>query len=75
MDAIATSTREQSSGLSEVNVAMNQMDQITQHNAATAEENTAATISLADEANDLSKLVNQFDLGQPGPTLNLRQVA
>ncbi|MCB1526752.1 MAG: methyl-accepting chemotaxis protein, partial [Hyphomicrobiaceae bacterium] len=63
MDAIATSTREQSSGLSEVNVAINQMDQITQHNAAMAEENTAATVSLAEEANDLNMLVSQFDLG------------
>jgi len=67
MDAIATSTREQSSGLSEVNVAINQMDQITQQNAAMAEENTAATNTLADEAHGLNALVNQFELGDNEP--------
>ncbi|MBB4216502.1 methyl-accepting chemotaxis protein [Rhizobium sp. BK212] len=34
MDAIATSAKEQSLGLSEVNTAVNQMDQVTQQNAA-----------------------------------------
>ncbi|MCF6371387.1 methyl-accepting chemotaxis protein, partial [Rhizobium halophilum] len=41
MDAIATSSREQSVGLSEVNTAVNQMDQVTQQNAAMVEEANA----------------------------------
>ncbi|WP_234886625.1 methyl-accepting chemotaxis protein, partial [Sinorhizobium saheli] len=48
--SIATAAREQSTGLSEVSTAVNQMDQVTQQNAAMVEESTAATSRLADEA-------------------------
>ncbi|WP_088684007.1 HAMP domain-containing methyl-accepting chemotaxis protein [Rhizobium sp. R635] len=62
IEAIATSAREQSVGLSEVNVAINQMDQVTQKNAAMVEETTAASASLANEAKTLSRLVERFKL-------------
>jgi methyl-accepting chemotaxis protein len=64
MDAIATSAREQSVGLSEVNTAVNQMDQVTQQNAAMVEEANAAGATLAKEAGRLRTLVSQFQLGQ-----------
>ncbi|MCD7109520.1 methyl-accepting chemotaxis protein [Rhizobium sp. DKSPLA3] len=63
MDAIATSAREQSVGLSEVNTAVNQMDQVTQQNAAMVEESTAASATLAGEAQRLRTLIAQFELG------------
>ncbi|MBB4007888.1 methyl-accepting chemotaxis protein [Allorhizobium taibaishanense] len=63
LDAIATSAREQSVGLSEVNTAVNQMDQVTQQNAAMVEEATAASSSLANESEKLRHLVSQFQLG------------
>ncbi len=62
MDAIATSAREQSTGLAEVNTAVNQMDQTTQQNAAMVEESTAASAALAQEATRLRSLVSQFTL-------------
>jgi methyl-accepting chemotaxis protein len=62
MDAIATSAREQSTGLAEVNTAVNQMDQSTQQNAAMVEQSTAASASLAQEATRLRSLVGQFNL-------------
>ncbi|MBX5204166.1 HAMP domain-containing methyl-accepting chemotaxis protein [Rhizobium sp. NZLR1] len=62
MDAIATSAKEQSVGLSEVNIAVNQMDQTTQQNAAMVEQSTAASTSLAQEAQKLRELVGQFRL-------------
>jgi methyl-accepting chemotaxis protein len=62
MEAIATSAREQSVGLSEVNAAVNQMDQVTQQNAAMVEETTAASASLANEAANLRHLIAQFKL-------------
>ncbi|BCH34660.1 methyl-accepting chemotaxis protein [Mesorhizobium sp. L-8-10] len=61
---IATSAHEQSVGLSEVNVAINQMDQVTQQNAAMVEESTAASHSLTQEAEQLARLVGQFRLGR-----------
>ncbi len=63
MDAIATSSREQSIGLTEVNTAVNQMDQVTQQNAAMVEEANAAGATLAHEATRLRDLVGQFQLG------------
>lgn len=63
MDAIATSAKEQSVGLAEVNTAVNQMDQFTQQNAAMVEESNAASATLAAEATRLSDLVSQFQLG------------
>jgi methyl-accepting chemotaxis protein len=63
MNAIATSAREQSAGLFEVNTAVNQMDQVTQQNAAMVEETSAASATLATESSRLRDLVQRFDLG------------
>ncbi|WP_245292542.1 methyl-accepting chemotaxis protein [Rhizobium sp. 9140] len=63
MDAIATSSREQSVGLAEVNTAVNQMDQVTQQNAALVEEANAAGATLATEAARLKDLVARFQFG------------
>ncbi|SES21214.1 methyl-accepting chemotaxis sensory transducer with TarH sensor [Rhizobium sp. NFR03] len=63
MDAIATSSREQSVGLAEVNTAVNQMDQVTQQNAAMVEEANAAGATLATEAARLKDLVARFQFG------------
>ncbi|WP_105439514.1 methyl-accepting chemotaxis protein [Neorhizobium sp. T25_13] len=68
MDSIATSAREQSIGLAEVNTAVNQMDQVTQQNAAMVEETNAASATLANEAGRLRELISQFQLaGQVAP--------
>jgi methyl-accepting chemotaxis protein len=63
MDSIATSAREQSVGLAEVNTAVNQMDQVTQQNAAMVEEANAAGATLANESARLRDLIAQFQLG------------
>ncbi|WP_244427906.1 methyl-accepting chemotaxis protein [Sinorhizobium fredii] len=60
--SIATAAREQSTGLSEVSIAVNQMDQVTQQNAAMVEESTAAPSRLADEAANLARLIARFKL-------------
>ncbi|MBW4024924.1 MAG: HAMP domain-containing protein [Proteobacteria bacterium] len=60
---IAASAQEQATGLNEVNTAVNQMDQVTQQNAAMVEEATAASHSLAREAEELARLVSQFQIG------------
>jgi len=60
---IAASAHEQATGLNEVNTAVNQMDQVTQQNAAMVEESTAATHSLAQETEELARLVSKFRIG------------
>jgi methyl-accepting chemotaxis protein len=72
MDAIATSAREQSVGLAEVNTAVNQMDQVTQQNAAMVEETNAASATLANEAGRLRELISQFVLGNGAGTAAFR---
>ncbi|MCL6705461.1 methyl-accepting chemotaxis protein [Pseudomonas sp. R2.Fl] len=63
VEMIATASREQSSALQEINGAVNQMDQMTQQNAAMVEEATAASHDLAGETDALMDLVRQFRLG------------
>ncbi len=60
--AIVEAAQEQSSGLQQINTAVNQMDQDTQKNAAMVEETTAASHGLAREASSLSQLLGQFKL-------------
>jgi len=61
---IAVSANEQSSGLAEINTAVNQLDQVTQQNAAMFEETTAASHSLTKEAENLSETTAQFRIGE-----------
>ncbi|MGG7518305.1 methyl-accepting chemotaxis protein [Allorhizobium undicola] len=61
--SIVTSSREQSVGLSEINSAVGQMDQVTQQNAAMVEETNAASHTLASDSENLGKLVGQFKTG------------
>jgi methyl-accepting chemotaxis protein len=63
---IAASAQEQAVGLQQVNTAVNQMDQVTQQNAAMVEESTAASHALAGEASELARLIGQFKTGEQG---------
>ncbi|MEM5467977.1 methyl-accepting chemotaxis protein [Celeribacter marinus] len=60
---IAVSSREQSSGLAEINAAVNQLDQVTQQNAAMFEQTTAASHSLMREAENLNTTTSRFSIG------------
>jgi methyl-accepting chemotaxis protein len=64
MESISTSSREQFTGLAEVNSAINELDQTTQRNAAMVEETTASVGSLANESDRLQTLVRRFILPQ-----------
>ncbi|KAF5881428.1 PAS domain-containing methyl-accepting chemotaxis protein [Rhizobium sp. PEPV16] len=61
--AIVESSKEQATGLKEINTAVNTMDQGTQQNAAMVEESTAAAHGLAKEADALFQLLGQFNIG------------
>ncbi len=61
--SIVEAAQEQSSGLQQINTAVNQMDQDTQKNAAMVEETNAASHSLAKEVASLNQLLSQFKLG------------
>jgi methyl-accepting chemotaxis protein len=61
---INSSANEQATSLGEVNVAVNQLDQITQQNAAMVEEATAASTSINGKARELTDLLAKFDMDQ-----------
>ena len=67
---IAASGVEQAGGLGQVERAMAELDQVTQQNAASAEESSSAASELSGQAEDLTAMVAQFRLatvGQPRP--------
>ncbi|NKN35063.1 HAMP domain-containing protein [Agrobacterium sp. a22-2] len=72
---ISSSASEQASGLKEVNAAVNQMDQVTQQNAAMVEETTAASVTLRTEAENLRMLIARFRTSGGQSTQPLRTVA
>ena len=66
--AIVEASKEQASGLAEINDAVNIMDQATQKNAAMVEETNAASHGLAREAESLRDLLSQFRIGNSTPS-------
>ncbi|MFA9275888.1 MAG: methyl-accepting chemotaxis protein [Candidatus Aquirickettsiella gammari] len=62
MAEIMAASQEQSSGIEQVNFAIDQMDQVTQQNAALVEEAAAAAASMRDEASQLAETVAVFKL-------------
>ena len=67
INEIARSSGEQATGLNQVNSAVNQMDQVTQRNAAMVEQTNAAAANLLREAEDLGTLIARFNMGKkPG---------
>jgi len=68
---IAQSSQEQASSLNHVNAAVNQMDQVTQQNAAMVEQATAAASNLKIEARGLSVLVGRFEIDHPKTSLQV----
>jgi methyl-accepting chemotaxis protein len=63
---ISAAAREQSQGIGEVNTAVNQLDQMTQQNAALVEQSTAAAASLEDQSRKLAQIVATFRLSPGG---------
>jgi methyl-accepting chemotaxis protein len=86
---IATAAAEQSSGIDQVNIAVTQMDEVTQQNAALVEQAAAAAQSLEEQAHKLLGSVSTFQIDEavepnearPGTgkpvmrALNIRHVA
>ncbi|MDO8250497.1 MAG: methyl-accepting chemotaxis protein, partial [Rhodoferax sp.] len=65
---ITAAAAEQSDGIGQVNAAVNQLDQMTQQNAALVEQSAAAAESLRDQAQRLAQAVSVFKLTDAGTT-------
>jgi methyl-accepting chemotaxis protein len=64
MGEITAASAEQRGGIEAVNMAITQMDEMTQRNAALVEEASAAAQSMRDQAKNLARTVSAFELGQ-----------
>ncbi len=72
---IAAASREQTSGIDQVNTAVSRMDQVTQASAAQTEELSATAQSLSQQACALQSMVSKFKLGHEGVTAADRSAA
>jgi methyl-accepting chemotaxis protein len=63
MGEITAASTEQRGGIEAVNMAITQMDEMTQRNAALVEEASAAAQSMRDQARNLARTVSAFELG------------
>ena len=59
---IAAAGNEQANGIDQVNIAVSQMDTMTQQNASLVEESAAASVSLEEQAASLDKQIAFFQL-------------
>ena len=66
---IAAASREQSSGIDQVNKAVMLMDTTTQENAALVEEAAAASQAIVEQVHGLNGLVARYDVGDAGPAV------
>jgi methyl-accepting chemotaxis protein len=64
MTEIAQASDEQRDGIEQVNLAVSQMDRVSQQNAALVEEAAAAAASLEDQASALRDAVSVFRTGE-----------
>lgn len=72
---VAAASDEQSRGIDEINAAVSQMDEVTQHNAALVEETTAASRSLKEQGDQLTQAVSIFQLDAAPATKVVEQEA
>ncbi|WP_152046076.1 methyl-accepting chemotaxis protein [Aureimonas psammosilenae] len=85
---IAASAKQQAVSLKEVSTAADQMDKVTQQNAAMVEQTTAAAGKVTDETRHLAEIIQRFRIGgapqtahvvpvtvrQPAPVRQMRTV-
>ena len=63
MSEINAASAEQSAGIAQINLAITEMDTVTQQNAALVEEAAAASESMQEQASSLAQVVSVFTLG------------
>jgi len=61
MQQINLSGQEQAAGAAQINIALSQMEDVTQSNAAVAEESAAAASELKNQADYLNELMQRLD--------------
>jgi methyl-accepting chemotaxis protein len=63
---VASTMREQTSAADQIQSSVEQLNQVTQHNAAMVEEMAASSLLLNGEANTLNEIVSKFKVNESG---------
>lgn len=61
-EEVATAGREQTQGLEQISLGLNQIDQVTQSNTASAEESASASEELSSQAQQVKAMLSRFKL-------------
>ena len=64
MGEISTATREQNSGIEQINAALTEMDSVTQQNAALVQQTSSAASALEGQARELADLMATFRIDE-----------
>ena len=62
VSGIAVASNEQAQGINQITIALQQIDQVTQQNTASAEESASAANEMSGQSAKLAELVSQFKL-------------
>lgn len=62
IDEISGTSREQTAGIASINLAVTEMEQVTQHNIALVEEAGTASVALQEQAQNVAQVVSMFKL-------------
>jgi methyl-accepting chemotaxis protein len=71
MAEISTASADQTAGIERVGNAIDEMNQVTQQNAALVEQAAAAAQSLQDQAQHLEQIVSTFKINEQNSHLSL----
>ncbi len=72
---ITIASHEQSAGIGQVNQNVAQMDDITQQNAALAEEAAASSVAMSEQSAKMTQLLNFFKVGGKSSSVEMRSVS
>ena len=67
MDEMVSATHEQSAGIEQINRAMAQLEDVTQQNASLVEEVAAASRSLDEQADDMTRQMSRYQVSDSYP--------
>ena len=59
---IAQASKDQARGITEVTDGLDQIDNVTQNNTATAERSASAAVELSEQATEMQEMLNSFTL-------------
>ena len=73
-EEVATAGREQTQGLDQISLGLNQIDQVTQSNTASAEESASASEELSSQAQQVKSMLSRFKLKAAEGKINNAEV-